>query len=74
MTRGVHVNKSKSSKQIGRFEVDAQLLPNPMPTRPDCLLRLDLASRTPPNPKGMFGYTNPEGDWRGLNPFLVIFY
>jgi hypothetical protein len=22
--------------------------------------------------KGMFGYTNPEGDWRGLNPRLVI--
>jgi hypothetical protein len=23
--------------------------------------------------KGMFGYTNPEGDCRGLNPLLVIF-
>ncbi|KAL5647847.1 hypothetical protein ACJX0J_042202, partial [Zea mays] len=22
-------------------------------------------------PKGMFGYTNPEGDWRGLNPLIV---
>jgi hypothetical protein len=22
----------------------------------------------------MFGYTNPEGDWRGFNPLLVIFY
>lgn len=52
MTRGVHVNKSKSLKQIGRFEVDAQVLPNPMPTRPDCL-RLDLASRTPSNPKAL---------------------
>jgi hypothetical protein len=24
-------------------------------------------------PKGMFGYTNPEEDLRGLNPLLVIF-
>jgi hypothetical protein len=23
--------------------------------------------------EGLFGYTNPEGDWRGLNPLLVIF-
>jgi hypothetical protein len=23
--------------------------------------------------KGLFGYTNPEGDWRSLNPLLVIF-
>jgi hypothetical protein len=22
---------------------------------------------------GMFGYTNPEGDWRGLNLLQVIF-
>jgi hypothetical protein len=25
------------------------------------------------NIKGMFGYTNPRGDWRGLNPLIVIF-
>jgi hypothetical protein len=23
--------------------------------------------------EGLFGYTNPEGDWKGLNPLLVIF-
>jgi hypothetical protein len=24
-------------------------------------------------PKGLFGYTNTKGDWRGLNPLLFIF-
>jgi hypothetical protein len=22
--------------------------------------------------RALFGYTNPEGDWRGLNPLLVM--
>jgi hypothetical protein len=38
-----------------------------------CLLVYFLQKRfspwLPPS-KDMFGYTNPEGDWRGLNPFL----
>jgi hypothetical protein len=29
--------------------------------------------RNPKPGQGLFGYTNPEGDWRGLNPLLVIF-
>jgi hypothetical protein len=26
-----------------------------------------------PPPQGLFSYTNPERNWRGLNPLIVIF-
>lgn len=33
--------------------------------------KVGVVSHPKSHPTSMFGYTNPEGDWRGLNPLLV---